>query len=160
VVFVKLSSENIKTQDLSHLGIVAGVIKKIGLIEKIEQKLIKKSNNQKISHGQSAAGMILNGLGFTQRRLYLVSSFFNNKPVDKYLGDGVKASDLSDDTLGRTLDAIYAYGTTKFFGEIAFEIAQEFNFLGRSAIKQIFFCNFKFIKYSQSKKFKYNNYYC
>jgi transposase len=77
--------------------------------------------------------MILNGLGFTERRLYLVSSFFKNKPVDKYLGDGVKASDLSDDTLGRTLDAIYAYGTTKFFGEIAFEIAQEFNFLGRSA---------------------------
>ena len=130
---MKLSRENIKTQDLSHLGIVAGVIKKIGLIKKIEQKLIKKSNNQKITHGQSTAAMILNGLGFTERRLYLVSSFFSNKPVDKYLGEGVKAEDLNDDCLGRTLDAIYNYGTTKLFGEVAFDIAQEFNFLGRSA---------------------------
>lgn len=130
---MKLSSENIKSQDLSHLGIVSGVIKKIGLIEKINQILFKKSNNQKISHGQSTVAMILNGLGFTERRLYLVSSFFDNKPVEKYLGSNVKSEDLNDDVLGRTLDEIYTYGTTKFFGELAFEIANEFNFLGGSA---------------------------
>ena len=122
-----------KTHDLSHLGIVSGVLKKIGLIDKINTRLIKKSNNQKVSHGQSVAAMILNGLGFTERRLYLVSSFFDNKPVDKYLGKGLIAADLNDDILGRTLDEIHHYGTTKFFGEVAFEIAQEFNFLGRSA---------------------------
>ncbi len=130
---MKLSSKNIKSQDLSHLGIVSGVMKKIGLIDKINEKLIKKSNNQKVTHGQSMAAMILNGLGFTQRRLYLVSSFFDNKPVEKYLGNNIKPEDLNDDCLGRTLDEIYEYGTTKFFGEVAFEVAQEFDFIGRSA---------------------------
>ncbi len=72
---MKLSSRNIESQHLSHLGIVAGVIKKIGLISKIDSILPKRSNNKKVSHGQSAGAMILNGLGFTERRLYLVADF-------------------------------------------------------------------------------------
>ena len=130
---MKLSSRNIESQHLSHLGIVAGVIKKIGLISKIDSILPKRSNNKKVSHGQSAGAMILNGLGFTERRLYLVADFFKNKPVDKYLGKNIISDDLNDDTLGRTLDEIYKYGTTKLFSEVAFKIGKEFSFLGKSA---------------------------
>ena len=82
---MEFSSENIETEHLSHLGIVAGVIKKIGLIDKLDLILPKLSNNKKVSHGQSIAAMILNGLGFTERRLYLVSNFFENKPVHKLM---------------------------------------------------------------------------
>jgi len=130
---MELNAENIKTSHLGHLGIVAGIIKKLGLIDKIDKKLVKSSNNKKISHGQGIAAMILNGLGFTERRLYMVSHFFQHKPIDKYLGDGVLAEDLNDDALGRALDVIYAYGTTKFYSEVAFAAAQEAGLLGKSA---------------------------
>ena len=96
---MELSSENVQTEDLSHLGIVAGVIKKIGLISKLDKILPKLSNNKKVSHGQSISAMILNGLGFTERRLYLVADFFKNKPVNKYLGENITFLDLNDDTL-------------------------------------------------------------
>jgi len=130
---MKLNNQNVHTEHLAHLGIVAGVIKKIGLIDKLDDILPKISNNINISHGQSIAAMILNGLGFTERRLYLVSNFFQNKPVDKYLGNNVKAKDLNDDVLGRSLDQIYKYGTTKLFSEVAFKIGLETGLLGKSA---------------------------
>jgi hypothetical protein len=34
--------------------------------------------------------MILNGLGFVDHRLYMVGSFYENKPVDKLLGGNMK----------------------------------------------------------------------
>jgi transposase len=82
--------------------------------------------------GQRALALIINGLGFTDERLYVVSQFFQNKPVERLIGKGVKAEHLNDDALGRLLDAIYAYGTTKIYGEIAFEIGQEKGLLGKS----------------------------
>ena len=126
-------NKEVTSKHLAHLGIIAGVIKKVGLIDKINNLLPKTSNNKKISNGQSAAAMILNGLGFTERRLYMVNHFFSNKPVEKYLGEGVSAKDLNDDTLGRTLDKIYEYGTTKLYSELAFEIGAEQGLLGKGA---------------------------
>ena len=48
--------------------------------------------------------MILNRLGFSNRRLYLVAQFFATKPVEHLLGPGVTAEMLHDDCPGRTLD--------------------------------------------------------
>jgi transposase len=77
--------------------------------------------------------LIINGLGFTDERLYMVSQFFQNKPVERLIGKKVRAEYLNDDALARLLDAIYAYGPTKLYGEIAFEIGQEQGLLGKSA---------------------------
>ena len=38
--------------------------------------------------------MILNGLGFSNRRLYLVPQFLADKPVETLLGPGITANDL------------------------------------------------------------------
>jgi transposase len=54
--------------------------------------------------------MILNGLGFTGRRLYLTPQFFEGKPLERLLGEGILAKHLNDDALGDALDAIAAYG--------------------------------------------------
>ena len=54
------------------------------------------------------------------------------KPVSLLLGDSISYEDLNDDMLGRHLDAIAAYGTTKLFSEIAFEVAIEHDLLGQS----------------------------
>jgi transposase len=63
--------------------------------------------------------LILNGLGFSRDRLYLVPRFFHNKPVERLIGPGVRAEDLNDDALGRGLDEIAEYGTTRLFAELA-----------------------------------------
>jgi transposase len=77
--------------------------------------------------------MILNGLGFTNRRLYLTPQFFESKPVERLLGENISWHHLDDNTLGKALDEIYEYGASKLFGEIAFEIALENNLLGSLA---------------------------
>ena len=63
--------------------------------------------------------MVLNGLGFSNRQLYLVPQFFANKPVEHLLGKGITAEMLNDDCLGRTLDWLYAHDLTKLFAGIA-----------------------------------------
>ena len=73
--------------------------------------------------------MILNGLGFVNRALYLMPQFFKDKPVERLLGEGIKAEHLNDDTLGRALDAIYAYGPETLYGQLA---AQSVKCLGLS----------------------------
>lgn len=69
--------------------------------------------------GTATVAMILNGLGFSNRRLYLVSQFFSNKPVEHLLGPGIQATDLTDDCLGRALDWLYAHDPTQLFAGIA-----------------------------------------
>lgn len=45
----------------------------------------------------------------------------------------MQAEDFNDHTLGKALDEISAYGSSRLYGEIAFEIAQEQGLLGQSA---------------------------
>lgn len=70
--------------------------------------------------------MILNGLGFSNRQLYLVPQFFANKPIEHLLGSGITAEMLNDDCLGRTLDWLYAHDLTKLFAGIASRARQTF----------------------------------
>lgn len=80
--------------------------------------------------GQAVVAMILNGLGFTNRRLYLTHQFFQTKPIEHLLGVQIKAEDLTDYTLGHTLDQISKYGASELFASVAFETAVEQNLLG------------------------------
>src|SRR5262245_64697212 len=68
--------------------------------------------------------MILNWLGFSNRRLYLVSQFFATKPVEHLLGRGITAELLHDDCLGRTLDWLYAHEPTTPLAGIARQARQ------------------------------------
>ncbi|OLS20136.1 MAG: hypothetical protein HeimC3_41690 [Candidatus Heimdallarchaeota archaeon LC_3] len=64
--------------------------------------------------------MIINGLGFSNRRLYLFPQFLENKPIELLVGRNLSAEDFNDDTLGRALDKIYNYGCTELFCHIAY----------------------------------------
>src|SRR5438876_8041724 len=92
---------------LDHLGIVAGVCQEIGLAAWLDAQ--DPGNRQQVSVGTATVAMILNGLGFSNRQLYLVPQYFANKPVEHLLGAGIKAEMLNDDCLGRTLDWLYAH---------------------------------------------------
>jgi transposase len=129
-----LSKEQASGKVLDHLGIIAVTIEKLGLIEKIDQRLpVSANKGSKVSMGKRIAAMILNGLGFIDDRLYMFPEFLANKPVDRLLGDSVKAEHFNDDAMGRLLDAVYDYDTTKLFTEVAFEVGIENSLLGTSA---------------------------
>lgn len=129
-----LREDQVSGKVLDHLGLVASTIEKLGLVEKIDQRIpLAKSKGVNITIGQRVAAMILNGLGFIDDRLYMFPQFLKNKPVDRLFGANVCAEHFNDDALGRSLDLIYKYGVTKLFSDIAFEIGDEHQLLGHSA---------------------------
>jgi hypothetical protein len=68
---------------------VAGVCQEIGLASWLDEQ--DPSNRQLVSVGTATTAMILNGLGFSNRQLYLVPQYFENKPVARLLGRGITA---------------------------------------------------------------------
>jgi hypothetical protein len=105
---------------LDHLGIVAGVCQEIGLAAYLDA--LAGPRQQQVSVWTASVAMILNGLGSSKRRLYLVSQFFATKPVEDLLGPGITAEQLHDDCLGRTLDWLYAHDPTTLFAGIAGQV--------------------------------------
>jgi transposase len=115
--------EAIRVERLDHLGIVASVIKDLGIPEMIDARL-GLHEQEEITAGEAVAGMILNGLGFSHRPLSLSPQFFANKPLDVLFRPGVEAAMFNRFKLGRSLDAVYAYGCDVLFSEIALAVCR------------------------------------
>jgi transposase len=113
----KISSYS--SYNLDHLGLIAGMVDELGLPELIDTVVKQDHEQRQVSVGQCVKAMILNGLGFVNRALYLMPHFFKDKPVERLLGDGINAEHLNDDALGRALDTIYAYGPEALYGQLA-----------------------------------------
>jgi transposase len=109
--------EELGIERLDHLGIVAGICREIGLAEYLDAR--DEHLHERVSVGTATVAMILNGLGFANRRLYLVPQFFATKPVAHLLGAGISAEELNDECLGRALDWLYAHDPTVLFAGIA-----------------------------------------
>lgn len=124
--------EAVRSFALDHHGIVAGICDDLSLVEKINRRIGSQDSRRVIQPGIAIKAMIINGLGFTSRQLYLTPQFFSSKPTERLLGGGITSDQLDDHTLGKALDEIYAYGTTRFFGDIALEIAKEQGLLGNT----------------------------
>ena len=108
-----------RTQTLDHLGLVAGMFEELGIAEVIDQATKQDPEMRIVTAGQAVKAMVLNGLGFVNQQLYLVPHFFQNKPLSRLIAPGIQARHLNDDTLGRALDTLYAYGVTALFSLIA-----------------------------------------
>jgi transposase len=115
----------LKIENLDHLGLVAGIVDELGLVELTNRQLGEHKLEQ-VSAGQVVKALILNGLGFVSAPLYLFSEFFESKPVEHLLGQGVTASHLNDDRLGRVLDQLYEEGTSSFFLRAALQAVERF----------------------------------
>jgi transposase len=127
---MEVAQDNIRTLSMDHHGIVAAICKDLKIAEKINDRIKTGDKRRILSTGKSVVAMILNGLGFTNRRLYLTHQFFETKPTEILFDEDITASDITDHALGRALDEIAEYGSSKLFGEIAFEVAIENNLLG------------------------------
>ena len=90
---------------IGHLGIVSGAFDSLGIAGVID-RAIPKTRPHHLTHGTLVKAMVLNGLGFIERRLYLYPEFFSDIAVDRFLGSSVTPEQLNDDVLGRTLDAM------------------------------------------------------
>lgn len=115
----------IQVQDIDHLGIVAGIVDEIGLVEQVDE-LLGTHSQAVVSLGQVLKAMILNGLGFLSAPLYLFSQFFEGKAIEHLLGHGIEAHHLNDDRLGRALDCFYESGVTKLFTTLGLRAADKF----------------------------------
>jgi transposase len=115
----------VRVERLDHLGLIASVIKHLGLIDMIDARLVP-DEQEVITPGEAVAAMILNGLGFANRPLSLTPQFFANKPLDLLFREGIAADMFNRFKLGRTLDEAHAYGCDLLFEELALAIcAQE-----------------------------------
>lgn len=114
----------VKVERVDHLGIIAGVIQDIGIIEMIDSR-ITPDKREEISTGEAIAGMILNSLGFSNRPISLTPQFFENKPMALLFRDGVSPDSFNRFKLGRSLDKAFSYGCDMLFGEIALSVCQQ-----------------------------------
>jgi transposase len=111
-------------EHLNHLGIVAEVCREIGVANWLDAQ--DPGHRQYVSVGTATVALVLNGLGFSNRRLYLVPQFFADKPVEHLLGPAIMAEDLNDDCLGRTLDWLYEHDVTRLFAGLAWRARRAF----------------------------------
>src|SRR5882724_9542862 len=78
-----------------------------------------RHDQEEITAGEAVAGMILNGLGFSNRPLSLTPQFFVNKPLDMLFRPGVHADMCNRFKLGRSLDEVSTYGCDRLLSELA-----------------------------------------
>jgi len=117
--------EAVRVERLDHFGLIASVIKDVGLISMIDASIIP-DKQEEITPGEAVVGMILNGLGFANRPLSLTPQFFANTPLDLLFRSGVEAQMFNRFKLGRTLDEVHGYGCDLLFSELALAVcAQE-----------------------------------
>jgi transposase len=110
---------NYETKTIEHLGLVAGMFDELGVGKLLDEMIAQDFEQRQVTVGQAVKAMVLNGLGFANRRLYLTPHFFRNKPMERLMGEGVTPEKLNDDTLGKALDALHGYGVSELYSLIA-----------------------------------------
>jgi transposase len=68
-------SESLRVENLDHLGIVAGLVDELEIVEQINESL-GQDPRETVSAGVVVKAMILNALGFVAAPLYLFEKFF------------------------------------------------------------------------------------
>ena len=122
---MKLKPQEIEIENIDHLGIVAGIIDSIGIVEIINE-LIGVEKDEKVNAGQVVKAMIINGLGFVSKPLYMFPKYFETIACEHLIGAGVKPEYLNDDKLGRVMDKLFIKGLDTIFFIIALKAAQKF----------------------------------
>ena len=123
---VFVNEEEYSSKDLDHLGIVAAMCDEIDLVNTID-RLIPPDPRAVLTTGECIKLMVINGLGFTSRPLYLEAQFYEGKPIERLLGRQCESAEISDDRLGRALDRCYDEGCDHLFASIALKAAMKYN---------------------------------
>jgi transposase len=115
------------TKSLDHLGLISGMCKEVQVAKLIDASLPEQSPDKNISFGRLVKAMILNGLGFVGRTLHMYPEYFKDRPVERLLGEGIKAEHINDDALGRCLDALYDAGVSGIYQTLSASVVELLN---------------------------------
>ena len=121
-----MKAEEYSSKDLDHLGIVSAMCDEIDLVNTIDC-IIPPDPRAVLTTGECVKLMVINGLGFTSRPLYLEAQFYEGKPVERLLGRQCESAEISDDRLGKALDRCYDYGCDTLFASVALKAAIKYN---------------------------------
>ena len=114
----------IEIKNINHLGIVAGIIDELTIVDIINQEL-GIDEQEIVNSGEIVKAIILNGLGFVSQPLYLFPKFFEDKATEHLLGKGIKPEHLNEYKIGRVMDKLYNYGLSELFMLIALAAAKK-----------------------------------
>ncbi len=115
----------IEIKTINHLGIVAGIIDELDIVDIINQEL-EIEEQEIVNSGEIVKAIILNGLGFVSQPLYLFPKFFEDKATEHLLGTGIKPEHLNEHKIGRVMDKLYQYGLSELFLLIALAAAKKY----------------------------------
>jgi transposase len=108
----------IEIKTINHLGIVAGIIDELQIVDIINEEL-GIDEQEIVNSGEIVKAIILNGLGFVSQPLYLFPKFFEDQATEHLLGNEIQPKHLNDYKIGRVMDKLYNYGLSKIFLLIA-----------------------------------------
>ncbi len=115
----------LEIQTINHLGLIAGIIDEIGIVDLINNE-IGIDSREVVTPGVVVKAIILNGLGFVSRPLYLFPQFFEDKATEHLLGEGIESNHLNDDKIGRAMDKLFFKGLSHLFLLIALAVVKKY----------------------------------
>lgn len=118
-----IRSINLSGCDVGFLPIVSAFVKKIGMVEEVNRLC---GNQTDVSPGQMVLALILDTLS-GRSPLYRLERSFAEMDLELLVGEGVTASKLNDDAVGRCLDRIYDTGTGQILTAIALRAVKLFD---------------------------------
>lgn len=118
-----IRSSNLSGCDVGFLPIVSAFVKKIGMVEEVDRLC---GNQTDVSPGKMVLALILDTLS-GRSPLYRLERSFAEMDLELLVGEGVTASKLNDDAVGRCLDRIYDTGTGQILTAIALRAVKLFD---------------------------------
>ncbi len=115
----------IEIENINHLGIIAGIIDELNIVDIINQEL-GIEEQEIVNSGEIVKAIILNGLGFVSQPLYLFPKFFEDKATSHLLGAGILPEHLNEHKIGRVMDKLYSFGLSELFLLIALAAAKKY----------------------------------
>jgi len=109
---------------IGHLGIVSGMIDTLGISEYIDKEIPKRRHHL-VTHGEATKALLINGLGYNERRLFLMPEYFEDIATERLIKGGIGPDHLNQYLFGECLDAIAAYGPTRMFTGIVLQMMEK-----------------------------------
>jgi len=98
------------------------LIDQFGWVEFIDNAA--KRDDCKLSVGTRLKAILIN-IGTDRKALYKIQEFYEKRDTEVLLGEGVSASDLNDDALGRALDVLYELDMVTVYPQIEWHTARQ-----------------------------------
>jgi len=113
---------DITSWQVGFLPIVREYARRMELVETIDRLL---DCRMRIQPGKVVLAMIMDIL-CRRTPLYRIHESFENRDMEGLLGQEITCGRLNDDTIGRTLDRLYKYGTQKIFSQVCIQTYKNF----------------------------------